>query len=597
MRLPSKTVLLACSAWMACGPAEPEAPVEVTSAVTGALRDARLTAIRDYAAARGLSNSLLLAGISDAETNLAHCYSEATYHCEGPYSAECGGPVLAGSGDGPCYLLQGGLGFFQFDGGTHSQTLAREGNRILSVQGSTEAAVEFVVAMVRDSIYVPGVATDAEALAWINAVRVDDANWSRWINTVAHYYNGCPAATCSVYADRYAKYNNFTRNLLAEKTASFWYGSSASSVWRPPLGGSAGIDFNVVNPSVAGYSSCFNRPIAELVHSGEDWFGSTSDQVHAIGPGQVVYAQWANYPGYVIVVRHDLGAAEAAAVGTSTLYSMYGHVDVPNVTAGDLVDSNTVLANLYYQPNNTHLHFEVRTVEIPQLCGYNAPGPGYTNAGTNATAWGYRDPTNQVALLAGAGTSGPTCDNNVPLGGTACAAQSEAREFLCVNPGGANPWQERACPSGQLCIGDRCQPVDCSGYTDVATCDAHGAVCAFYYCSNSCWPRGTPISTACPGPLTAPTGLTPPYTTVTTPSVTLGWNAVSGATTYDVSFDWWDTSANVWRSYYTWTGLTGTSFTVWPAYDNRHYLWRVRACASGSCSPWSNYNQFYFTGL
>ena len=71
---------------------------------------------------------------------------------------------------------------------------------------------------------------------------------------------------------------------------------------------------------------------------------------------------------------------------------------------------------------------------------------------------------------------------------------------------------------------------------------------------------------------------------------------MGGATSYEVSFDWWDPSGGLWRPYYTWTNITTNSFTVWPAYDNRHYIWRVRACASGNCSPWSNYNQFYFTG-
>lgn len=389
---------------------------ELRSSVTGALRDSRLRTIRDRAATRGLSNGLLLAGIADAETNLAHCYSEATYHCPGPYSAECGGAVLAGSGDGACNLLQGGLGFFQFDAGTHSQTLAREGNRILTVQGSTDAAVDFVVAMVRSSIYISGVSTQADALAWMNAVRVDGPRWSAWIDTVTHYYNGCPRATCGVYTDRYRKYDGFTRSLLSEKGSTFWYG----------------------------------------------------------------------------------------------------------------------------------------------------------------------------------GSSGPRCDNNVPLNGTACAAQNEAREFLCVAPGTANQWQERACPGGELCIGDRCQPVGCGNFLDLTTCNANSAACAWYACSNSCWPRGTPIATACPAPLSAPTQLTPGYLTVTVPSLTLGWSAVSGASSYEVQFHWWDTSTGQWQYYFTWNNIGANAFTVWPAYNHKTYLWRVRACGGGSCSPWSGYSQFHF---
>lgn len=78
----------------------------------------RLALIRDTAAGMGITNAALIAGIAVSETNLAHCWSEATYACQGPDSPSCGGPVIAGSADGPCAAMQGGLGLFQLDAGT-----------------------------------------------------------------------------------------------------------------------------------------------------------------------------------------------------------------------------------------------------------------------------------------------------------------------------------------------------------------------------------------------------------------------------------------------------------------------------------------------
>src|SRR5688500_16744284 len=80
-------------------------------ALTTAQRKARAEIIRDTAAASGMTNGALLAGIGEVETNFAHCWSEATWACQGPASASCGGgPVIAGAADGPCSYQQGGLG-------------------------------------------------------------------------------------------------------------------------------------------------------------------------------------------------------------------------------------------------------------------------------------------------------------------------------------------------------------------------------------------------------------------------------------------------------------------------------------------------------
>jgi hypothetical protein len=187
-------------------------------------RRARAGQIRDAAFASGMSQGYLLAGIADAETNMSHCWSELTWACQGPASADCGGgPVVAGAGDGPCEDRQGGLGMFQFDAGTYDDTLAREGDRILSIAGNVEAAVDFVVSMLIRSVYVDGVDDAAQAIEWINGVRVSNERWDPWISTVTHYYNGCtPSASC--WSERHAYYLETTRDVHDEMGADFWVG-------------------------------------------------------------------------------------------------------------------------------------------------------------------------------------------------------------------------------------------------------------------------------------------------------------------------------------------------------------------------------------
>lgn len=197
------------------------------SFLSAAERRARAGQIRDAAAGEGLTEGWLLAGIADAETQMSHCWSELTWACQGPPSADCGGgPVVAGSGDGPCPLRQGGLGMFQFDAGTYDDTLRREGDRILSIAGNVAAAVDFTVAMVQRSAYIAGVSTREEAIAWMNGVAVGNARWDPWVRTVTHYYNGCrPSASC--FPERFARYRDHTEDVFREMGPDFWSSGGA----------------------------------------------------------------------------------------------------------------------------------------------------------------------------------------------------------------------------------------------------------------------------------------------------------------------------------------------------------------------------------
>jgi hypothetical protein len=235
-----RSILLASvMATLVAGCAQEPRPVDVVTAdLTAAERRVRLTQIRDAAAARGLTNGVLLAGIAHNETGLAHCWSEATWACQGPDSVDCGGgPVIAGAGDGPCADRQGGLGMFQFDAGTYDQTLMREGDRILTIAGNVEAAIDFTIAMVIRSVYIDGVDTREQALAWMNSVVVRGAGHMEWIQTVTHYYNGCTPTGCSVYDERFMRYWGGLETVWDEMGAEFWTGAPAPTCDPVPADG------------------------------------------------------------------------------------------------------------------------------------------------------------------------------------------------------------------------------------------------------------------------------------------------------------------------------------------------------------------------
>lgn len=431
----------ACAAELADAPEPPPPPTATTSsALTASQRRARSEIIRDAAAAEGLTNGLLLAGIGDGETGLAHCWSEATWACRGPASSSCGGgPVIAGAGDGPCSRRQGGLGLFQFDAGTHSQTLAREGRAILSLDGNVGAAVEFVSDMVVRSRFIASVSNRAEALAWMNRVRIGTADYRAWIRTVTTYYNGCDPRHCSIYSERYARYDNKTRGMLSELGESFWYGGSTPT---PP---GSGAD---VPSTPAGLAP--------------EWA--------EVARGGAVDLSWDTVAGatsYEVDMEYDDGEAWS------------------------------------------HYH-------------------RWTRSRSPFSVW---------------------------------PALSDTQYR----------WKVRACNAR-----------GCSDWSPAAGF-AHGAVSG-----------GGSTDPVTPDELAAPTDLSPGYTTVTEPSITLGWSTVAGATGYDVSMEYWDASAEAWRPYYQWNGRSSTSFTVWPTLHDRQFAWKVRACDATRCSTWSDAEQFHF---
>ena len=217
------------------GEEEGDEPVGLSD-LTVAQKTPRYPVIRDAARSRGVRNAYLLAGIGNTETGLAQCWSEATWACQGPASPECGGgPVIAGSADGPCGDQQGGLGMFQFDAGTYGQTLTRYGQGVLTVDGQIGAAIDYTINMVKLSAYTTNAETDAKARAWINNYDPNNPTLrDQWVKTVLRYYNGCqPEWSC--WSPRYQTYSDGLRMAIDEPGGlAFWAAESGTRCGSSP---------------------------------------------------------------------------------------------------------------------------------------------------------------------------------------------------------------------------------------------------------------------------------------------------------------------------------------------------------------------------
>ena len=274
-------------------------------AVSATVKQERAALIRDSAAEMGLYNAALLGGIATSETNFAHCWEEAQFACMGPASSSCGGgPIIAGSADGPCSNEQGGLGMFQFDAGTYSQTVATYGDSVLTVEGNTAQAVAFVVdKVIRD---VDGIEDWNAAVAWINAVPLvaGDAVTEEWAHLLACRYNGCCANTAGCNS-RAAEYRDNAIELYDEFGAEFWRTSDRC----------AGIpDDGVIDQRtecfVAGGEPRFWRHETGGFGDDYEWTKSTAGQAPAN------FAQWLLHPTrattYRIEVYVEAGEATTA---------------------------------------------------------------------------------------------------------------------------------------------------------------------------------------------------------------------------------------------------------------------------------------------
>ncbi len=265
-----------------------EAVNHTQEAVSGALLQQRTDIIKVAASARGITNALMIAGVGYEESlGLNQCWSEATWACQGPASPDCGGgPVIAGAGDGACYLGLGGLGMFQFDAGNHAQTLQTYGSKILTVQGNAEAAVDLILSKIWYSTNTPIWTTTAQEIAWINSIRIATPDFETWLSAITTSYNGC-GPTCPTYSSSREKYRQNTQQVHDLLGDAYWYGggagtgpgtdggqvvSSTAPTSMPP-GAARSLTVQVVNQGTSTWTQAGHYRLGALGSNGVRWSG------------------------------------------------------------------------------------------------------------------------------------------------------------------------------------------------------------------------------------------------------------------------------------------------------------------------------------
>jgi murein DD-endopeptidase MepM/ murein hydrolase activator NlpD len=359
-----------------CGDVEPgltQAPIRVSN--TQARRT--LEGIREGAAREGITNFLAIALLAEEETGLDHC---GAWACQGPAHADCGGrPVISGGGDGPCSINQGGIGMFQLDQGTESQTVAYwrgRGVDVLSIDGNTQAALRHLISRLidpNDGLF-GGLANDrAAAIRFLNRLRVGDRNWDDYIRFIIYRWNGCkPGWSC--YANRWSHYSSAAPRLLRTFGRSFFYGNDDDGDRRddeapsPPSPGlnsqwlaSPLASVRVTSPVVINSRDAQCNFNSRGTHKGTDMGVPSGTTVRSSAPGTVLYA-YSGCPnsfspscgggyGNHVIVRH------AGGFGT-----LYAHLSRVSVRSGTRVDCGDVLGRSGNSGHSfgAHLHYEVR---------------------------------------------------------------------------------------------------------------------------------------------------------------------------------------------------------------------------------------------
>lgn len=589
-------LLPACGEGLLDGSDTPDTAVE--SSLTGAQRRDRSTLIKQAAHEKGFYNPVLLAGIAMAETNMAHCWSEATWACKGPASSSCdGGPVIAGSGDGPCAIKQGGLGYFQFDSGTHGQTLATYGQDVLTVEGNTAHAVEYMIKRVIWSDYISGVQTREQALAWINDVRPNNDKWHLWIKTVTHYYNGCVPGRCSVYNQRYNKYASNTLAIYNELGHDFWY--DRSQPIEPPvdpptpdnqemdLPWSCNESFRVTQGHNTNFSHYgkgawawdFGTPVGEDLLAVKD---GVVRMVKSTSTSHGCSSAYANSANYVVL---DFGD------GTEALY-LHLQAGTVAVKQGDRVKRGQFLGKVGLSGwvCGAHLHFQIQRTCNSWWCqsiqaSFRTIGDPEYNQTVTSQNCGERPEPTDVSVPTGLEPQGAEIANGDAISlqwSRISSAQSyDVKMQHKVNGQWATYYQWDNYTRNEMEVFPQFTNRDYQWA--VRACNASG-------CSDWSAFSGFKVGEAqqaTTSHITSPAN----NSVVTSNGVNVQWQAMPGATSYRIRLEM--KKGTGWSHYYTWS-RTNTQMTIWPVSRNAQYRLSVQTCKGSDCGEFSTPAVFHY---
>jgi hypothetical protein len=112
---------------------------------------------------------------------------------------------------------------YQFDAGTHAQTLAAYGNGILELGGNVAGGLSVIVQKIKVCPNIAGVDTDAQAIAWLNSAVPGTPRFEEFLTAMAWCYNGCSPSACGNHAAVREKYRAGAQELVNLFGWDYWY--------------------------------------------------------------------------------------------------------------------------------------------------------------------------------------------------------------------------------------------------------------------------------------------------------------------------------------------------------------------------------------
>jgi hypothetical protein len=341
---------------LGCAPAasiEEMSPEEVSASFDDALTNAQKKPVCDHiktvSAGHGITNPLVFAGVPNHESGLVQCWKDATWACQGPHSSYCGGPVIAGSGDGPCSQKQGGLGMYQLDAGTYSQTLASYGSDVVELDGQIDEGINTIVQKVWHCPNTPHFDTEAEVVAWINAAKPGTAKYETFLTAMAYCYNGCkPGWSC--HEPMRANYRAGVQKLVDAFGASYWSSSTPAPTQPPP-------------PAPTGCG---------IMSAGEDLASNTAT---ASCSGKYALAMQSD--GNLVLYHNGVGAIWSTATSGKGGHSAIMQSD------GNFVLYNAASKALWSSTTSGHSGAYLKIQDDGNLVVYSAGGAALWNSHTN----------------------------------------------------------------------------------------------------------------------------------------------------------------------------------------------------------------------
>jgi hypothetical protein len=203
--------------------------------------------------------------------------------------------------------MQGGLGMFQFDSGTYAQTVATYGDSILTIEGNTAQAVNFVVVRAQQDI---ASAKDwLTSVAWMNEVEMKSgtATMEEWADFIVCRYNGC-CSTSSTCTTRRTGYRDNAIDAFTEMGAEFWDTSG-----RCPALPADGIIDQRSECYIAGGDPRYWRRLTGGINDTREWTGTTSAAAPANFGRWLIKGISGTYPVDVYLDGGDAGKATKAA--------------------------------------------------------------------------------------------------------------------------------------------------------------------------------------------------------------------------------------------------------------------------------------------